>query len=280
MHREPEVPEAEAQVEEGLDCRAGKTSKELAPLHSVINDILQKACSTSPRMDADVAKSALMRLTRLMSSLAKGLKEWWQKCSGNVENYTTIWVAYLKIWSRRSLHRSCGRAQTYCSQSDVFDSLKRWYVMLTFETKINHLEWFAQVILINITPMLQNLRIGLRKRRNGKSKVPAKQRGSWPKILLKLKEHQRAAFFSPSENRCLLAEEREFVVDSCESIHMISKKDLNDAEMENLTTSKCAATVITANGEVQTYEEATVYVKELDFSWQWKFSRIRQQFYR
>ena len=43
----------------------------------------------------------------------------------------------------------------------------------------------------------------------------------------------------------------------------ISKKDLNDAELETLTTSK-SPTVITANGEVQTHEEATVYVKELD----------------
>ena len=25
----------------------------------------------------------------------------------------TKWVAHLKIWSRRSLHRFCGRAQTY-----------------------------------------------------------------------------------------------------------------------------------------------------------------------
>ena len=52
--------------------------------------------------------------------------------------------------------------------------------------------------------MLQNLRIGLRKRQNGKSKVSAKQRGSWPKNVLKSKEHQRAAFFSPSENRACL----------------------------------------------------------------------------
>ena len=41
---------------------------------------------------------------------------------------------------------------------------------------------FAQVILSSVTPMLQNLRIGLKKRRNGKSNVPVKQRGSWPKI--------------------------------------------------------------------------------------------------
>ena len=50
------------------------------------------------------------------------------------------------------------------------------------------------------------------------------------KIVLKLKEHERAAIFSRSENRCLPAtstlkpEEREFVVDSGASMHMISKK--------------------------------------------------------
>ena len=47
-------------------------------------------------------------------------------------------------------------------------------------------------------------------------------------------------------------------------MHMISKKDLNSAEMDTLTTSRSPTTVITANGEVQTHEEATVYVKELD----------------
>ena len=47
-------------------------------------------------------------------------------------------------------------------------------------------------------------------------------------------------------------------------MHMISKKDLNDAEMDTLTKSCCPTIVITANGEVQTHEEASVYVKELD----------------
>ena len=46
-------------------------------------------------------------------------------------------------------------------------------------------------------------------------------------------------------------------------MHMISKKDLNSAELEPVTTSRSPTTVITANGEVQTHEEATVYVKEL-----------------
>ena len=34
------------------------------------------------------------------------------------------------------IHRCCGRAQTYGHQSDVFNALKPWFVMLTFETKI------------------------------------------------------------------------------------------------------------------------------------------------
>ena len=61
MHREPEVLEAEAQVGKWLDCRARITSKEFAPLHSVKNGILQSACSASPKTDADLGKSALMR---------------------------------------------------------------------------------------------------------------------------------------------------------------------------------------------------------------------------
>ena len=54
------------------------------------------------------------------------------------------------------------------------------------------------------------------------------------KNVFKIKEHERAAFFSLSENRCLPAstlkpEEREVVVDSGASMHVISKKDLSDA---------------------------------------------------
>ena len=47
-------------------------------------------------------------------------------------------------------------------------------------------------------------------------------------------------------------------------MHMISKKGLNSAEMDTLTKSCSPTIVITPNGEVQTHEEAIVYVKELD----------------
>ena len=50
------------------------------------------------------------------------------------------WVVYFRIWSRPSLHRFYGRAQTHGNQSDVLNSQKPSYVTLTFETKIHRLE--------------------------------------------------------------------------------------------------------------------------------------------
>ena len=86
-------------------------------------------------------------------------------------------------------------------------------------------------------------------------------------VAVNLTEELRHAETNPTceihESYCE-PEEREFVVDSGASMQMISKKDLNDAEMDTLTKSCSPTIVITANGEVQTHEEATVYVKELD----------------
>ena len=47
-------------------------------------------------------------------------------------------------------------------------------------------------------------------------------------------------------------------------MHTVSKKDFNSAELETMRTSRSPTTVMTANGEVQTREDATVYVKQLD----------------
>ena len=46
------------------------------------------------------------------------------------------------------------------------------------------LGFFSQVNLISVAPTLQHLRIGLRRRQSGKSKVPAKQRGRLAKSVL------------------------------------------------------------------------------------------------
>ena len=53
-------------------------------------------------------------------------------------------------------------------------------------------------------------------------------------------------------------------MDSGPLMHMNSNKDLHDAEMDTLRKSCRPTIVVTANGEVQTHEEATLYVKELE----------------
>ena len=140
------------------------------------------------------------------------------------------WVAYLKIWSRRSPQRFCGRARTYGNQSDVFDSLKPWYVILTIETKIHRLEWFAQVIIMSVTPMLQKFEDRSQEETEWQERCAREEAWKLAKHIQKLTEKDQTAFFSPSENRCLPApsaiksEETDIVVDSGASMHMISNK--------------------------------------------------------
>ena len=88
--------------------------------------------------------------------------------------------------------------------------------------------------------------------------------------MLKFKEKDKSNFFSPAEAWCIPApsvtnpEDRESVADSEASMYMLSKKDLNTTEMETVRVTKTPSKVITANRDVQTNEEATVYVEEWD----------------
>ena len=64
------------------------------------------------------------------------------------------------------------------------------------------------------------------------------------KNIYKLKEKDKATFFSPSDEWSLPAastikpEEREFVVDSGANMHMVSKKDLASAELDTVKVSQ------------------------------------------
>ena len=95
-------------------------------------------------------------------------------------------------------------------------------------------------------------------------------RGKLAKKIYKLKLEDKATFYSLSQEWIMPAastkeaEEREFVVDSGASMHMVSKKDLNKAELETVRLSKIPTTTVPANGEVLAIEEATVHVRELD----------------
>ena len=88
---------------------------------------------------------------------------------------------------------------------------------------------------------------------------------------LKLKEKDKATFFSNTNEWCLQApsvikpEEREFVVDSGASMHMLSRKDLNSADLEFVKVSESPTTVVTANGEVQTKEDSDSVCQRIGF---------------
>ena len=96
---------------------------------------------------------------------------------------------------------------------------------------------------------------------------------------------RKSYIFSPTDQWVLPAastikqEEREFVVDSGATMHMVSRKGLNSTELENVRISKSLTTVVTANGEVLTKEEATVYVRELDIFVTVMLVEVHRQFF-
>ena len=162
--------------------------------------------------------------------------------------------------------------------------------------------------LMSVAPMLRNLRTDLKKKPWDKTDAPAEMRGKWQKRSQEETERQercargkawnlakntykhkvkdKATFYSLSEVWSLPApssmtpEEGELVVDSRASMHMLSRKDLNSAELHTVRVSRNPTTLITANGEVQTNEEATVYVYDLDLFVTVQIPRIRPQSYR
>ena len=141
MHREPEVLEAEAQVEEclRLPCK----------------DYLKETCTTPfcekwhpPECLFYKSKSGC-RSGEKCSYAQRQVDE--QLCKKSRKNGDKIAVAILLKNTRQlgcefqdmeppKSSSIFGRAQTHGNNSDVFDSLKPWYVMLTFETKILRLE--------------------------------------------------------------------------------------------------------------------------------------------
>ena len=106
------------------------------------------------------------------------------------------------------------------------------------------------------------------------------------KSVLKLKEQEKATFFSPSENRCLLAstlepEEREFVVDCGASMHMISKKGLEWCW--NGYFDEIVQSYDSHNQQwwsVDAWEGKQCMSKNWIYSWLWKSSKTRQQYCR
>ena len=83
----------------------------------------------------------------------------------------------------------------------------------------------------------------------------------------KLKENDKATFFSLAEKWALPAAStkggRKESLRLIQELVLVSKKDLNSAELKTMRTSMSPTTVVTANGELQTREEATMFLEEI-----------------
>ena len=106
---------------------------------------------------------------------------------------------------------------------------------------------------------------------------PKAQRNRQSFLLHLLLMYQRMV--SPSAICNQTGGKREFVVDSGASLHMLSRTDLGSAELETVKISESLTTVVPANGEVQTREEAIVYVTELELFLTECFSKIHRPFF-
>ena len=269
MHREPEVLEAEAQVEECLDCRARITSKELAPIFSAkwhLPECLfyksENGCrfgekcsyahrqvdeqpSKSSTKNGDKSAVATLKITRQLRCVFQEMEP--PKSSSVLQKSSNI----------RKPIRCVRFTKAVVRHVDIRDQNPSLGMICPGDSHQRN-------------PNAQKFEDRSQEETEWQERCAREAAWKLAKNIIKLKEKDKTAFFSPSGNRCLLApstlepEEREFVVDSGASMHMISKKDLNSAGLKTLTTSRSPMTVITANGEVQTHEEATVHVKESD----------------
>ena len=211
---------------------------------------------SSVKLDPDVssAQNAHFRTERLNEEQPKkNEKGWWQKCSCFCEKCTTVELC-ITGQCRQILQRFLGRAKVREKEGP---SLGKWQV------KIPHQR----------SPYAMKFEDGSQEK-TARQELCA--RGDSWRLAKNIFQHQKegkAAFHVPSEDwitpaaSAISHEEREFVVDSRASMHMVSKKDLNKAELETVRISRNPTMVMTANG--------TVYVRELDIrdgNANWKYT--------
>ena len=139
--------------------------------------------------------------------------------------------------------------------------------------RVHRRELFRSVNLTSVVLMLQNSRTELRKKPCNKKDAPVEMHVKWRNMSIssKISTKPRSTGLqkfgwslpAPSSKK---PEERQSVVNSRASMHMLSRKDLISAELETVRVSRTPTTVVTANGAVQTNEKATENVHDLSYS--------------
>ena len=275
MHREPEVLEAEAQVGKWLDCRARITSKKFAPWKKHPPECLfyksENGCSFGEK-----CSYAHRQVDEPPS----------KRCKKNGDKSAVAMLKNTRQLGCVSQEMEPPKSTTILRKSS--NILKAIRCVRFIEAVLRHANIRDQ------NPSLGMICPGDPHQRNPNapnSEDRSQEETEWQercvreaawklaKNIVKFKEKHKTGFSSPSEYRCLLApptlkpEERQFVVDSGASMHMISNKDLNSAELETVTTSRSPTTLITATGDVLEDTPAVSSLGKLcdehEYSYEW-----------
>ena len=149
-------------------------------------------------------KSAFMHIVRLMNNLVKGPKRIDDKSAVAMlkknDLHESVWEPVINHGKNHDRSGRPDKNRELCisrhEATEVHSPEEHKYAETNPTCKIHESyctshsnsrpKSFARIYLprnlMSAAPTLQNLRIGLKKRQSGKSKVPAKQRGGWPKV--------------------------------------------------------------------------------------------------
>ena len=236
-HRGPEVPQVER-----LDGLARITLEELAMTHFVKDGTLQNACSTSPRAVVGLGKSAHSHIVGLMNSRQKGLKRmiakvlWALLKKGNWQERVSVSDAChdrtVKLGKRsdKKLGQNSSKRQFPDARhlgfafQDVTPPKSILRKSTDMPKPIQRVK-FKKAIARHTKIRDQNPSLGYicpgepherspnapkfedRSQEEIEWQEQGAREAAWKpaKSVFKLKEHERAAFFSSPKNRCLPA---------------------------------------------------------------------------
>ena len=232
--------------------------------------ILPSVNFTQQKRGAKPGISVCSRIIRLMNNQTKSRRKSWlsprkeEKATTRMQwllwklNHT--WVASRKTRIRWFLKEANSSRDSRCKMS--YGSLRKVRYANTSckypgKEKVHLLEKYKSKILPQRSPYAMKFEDWSHEETERQQRCARSKAWNLSKNIYKLKEKDQVTFYSPTEEWLLPTastkelEERQFLVDSGAGMHLVSKRDLNSAELETMRTSRSPTTVKTANGEVQ-----------------------------
>ena len=247
--KQVERKQAERKALQTMGAKFRAVTKNVKTRHVDLG-ILPCVKTTSLRLDACLEEHVSSDMFRLSESPAKS-----EGAKGS--------VAFLK----ESTQFGCVTRDSYPRKSILREEGHTWHQIETQERQGPSRGIIPKCAPHERSPCAPNF--GERSHEETLHQERCARRVAWD-LAKNFKNADKAIFDSLIETKVTLApiskspEEREFVVDSGASMHMMSIKELSSDELDTVRRSRNPTVVLTANWEVHTNEEAQVYVHDLN----------------